>query len=105
MRRKLRLTQKPGTRQHRTLDETPGYADRIIRDCREKGYVIDHIVPMRGYSVCGLHVSWNLQKLTVAENIIKGQYYNDWADYIDDYEYYTWLRYQWQLLRGTAIIC
>ena len=57
------------------LKAIPRWADleaikKIYQECPE-GHQVDHQVPLQGVNVCGLHVEYNLQYLTIAENLSK----------------------------------
>jgi hypothetical protein len=58
------------------LQRTPSWANlasikKIYSNC-PKGKHVDHIIPLQGELVCGLHVENNLQYLTAKENCSKG---------------------------------
>lgn len=54
----------------------PSMFIHLYRKAVEMGMTIDHIIPLRGEYVCGLHVPENIQLLTREENMKKG---TDWA--------------------------
>jgi hypothetical protein len=62
------------------LQRIPAWADleaiRKFYGARPEGYHVDHIIPLNGKDVSGLHVLNNLQYLPAEENIKKNNKFN-----------------------------
>lgn len=67
---------KNSARKAAKLNRTPIWADlekikSIYLNCPE-GYHVDHIIPLQGNIVSGFHIETNLQYLLAADNLVKG---------------------------------
>lgn len=81
-RNKVKFNERSGRRRTARLRAFPQWADKkailsfykmAAEKTRDTGikHVVDHIIPLQGKNVCGLHVEQNLQVLTEAENLRK----------------------------------
>jgi len=72
-RRAAKIQQTPSwlTKEH--LDQILEFYKKAQRLSEETGikHSVDHIIPLQGKTVRGLHVPWNLQVITLTENISK----------------------------------
>lgn len=63
------------------IQRTPTWADqeaiKFFYECCPEGYHVDHIIPLQGKNISGLHIETNLQWLPAEENLRKG---NTWED-------------------------
>ncbi len=73
---------KAWTATHRAnkIKATPKWANlekikHIYKGC-PKGWHVDHVIPLRGRNVCGLHVETNLQYLPAHDNMSKSNKFN-----------------------------
>lgn len=69
--RAVRRAQKPAWADNAAIHAVYAEARRLEAEIGES-YHIDHVIPLRGENVCGLHVAENLQILRSDENQRKG---------------------------------
>ena len=74
-----KLNARDAKRRAAKLQRTPAWNDELVmrmiyEDC-PVGHEVDHIIPLQGKNVSGLHVHYNLQYLTAEENRSKGNRY------------------------------
>lgn len=77
-----KYTAQSAKRRSAKLRATPAWADMnaitsIYQRAASLNMTVDHIVPLQGRNVCGLHVEYNLQLLTKLENSRKNNRFID----------------------------
>ena len=74
----------------RKINRIPAWADlekmKLFYIACPEGMVVDHIIPIRGKNVSGLHVLSNLQYLTPEENAKKRNYFGDFQKWTEEDE-------------------
>lgn len=76
-----KLAAKRAKRRASLLQQTPKWADlkaieEFYKNCPDN-HEVDHIIPLKGKNVRGLHVLENLQYLLISENRSKGNRYGE----------------------------
>jgi len=72
-RRALKLNATPNwlTKKHHQQIEAFYWLAKLQEELTDTKYHVDHIIPLKGKTVCGLHVPWNLQVLSAKDNLSK----------------------------------
>ena len=69
-------------RRAKLLQRTPSYADaeaiKFFYECCPRGCHVDHVIPLQGKAISGLHIETNLQWLPASDNLRKN---NSWTGY------------------------
>jgi len=68
---RLRATPRWLTSEHRKMMQEVYREAALLTKTYGEAYHVDHVVPLKGADVCGLHVPWNLQVLPAWLNIMK----------------------------------
>lgn len=61
--KRVKLATPPWAKKGNIMEEIK----KIYSNCK-KGFHVDHIVPLKGKNVCGLHLPWNMQIISAKEN-------------------------------------
>lgn len=69
---KLQATPKWLSQEQHKEIESFYWLSRLQNELTDAVYHVDHIVPLKGKTVCGLNVPWNLQIIPALDNIRKG---------------------------------
>ena len=72
-RRAYKLSATPSwlTDEHKASIDSVYWLAKDLKAISGEEYHVDHIIPLKGNDVCGLHVPWNLQVLSAADNLKK----------------------------------
>lgn len=94
IRRLSRCRQRSKAYKLKVRQATPPWVDlqairKLLADARfltfKTGvpHTVDHVIPLKGENVCGLHVHTNMQILTRLENLKKGNSFADQSEFFD----------------------